>query len=57
MGHRRSSKGAGKRTATVSRYMDRAIAQIATDFGLSRTEVMSIQETGVREGWLALLEN
>ena len=50
-------KGAGKRAATVSRYMDRAIAQIAMDFGLSRTEVMSIQEIGVREGWLSLMEN
>lgn len=46
-------KGAEKRAAIVSRYMDRAIVQIATDFGLSRTEVMSIHEIGLREGWLS----
>lgn len=40
-------RGAEKRAGTVSRYMDWATAQIATDFGLSRTEVVSIYETGL----------
>lgn len=50
-------RGAEKRAGTVSRYMDWAIDQIATDFGLSGTEVVSIYETGVSEGWLPLLED
>lgn len=50
-------KGAEKRAATVTRYMDRAVAQIAMDFDLSCPEVMSIHETGLREGWLSLMEN
>lgn len=50
-------RGAEKRAGTVSSYMDWAIAQIATDFGLSRTEVVSIYETGVSEGWFSLVEN
>ena len=50
-------KGAEKRDAVVSRYMDRALVRIATDFGLSRTEVRSIHETGLRDGWLFLIEN
>ena len=50
-------RGAEKRAGTISRYMDWATAQIATDFGLSRTEVVSIYETGVSEGWLSLMEN
>ena len=50
-------RGAEKRAGTVSVYMDWAIAQIATDFGLSRTEVVRIYETGVSEDWFSLMEN
>lgn len=44
-------KGTEKREAIISRYVERATAQIAARFGMSREQVLEIYERGIRERW------